>query len=235
MSETAFGVKLSKSDSDQKIPDTVIRVDDMQSRNVKCATNQKDLFCNDILLEVYKNNKDMLKSNLPGSHYQMDRLSVNRSVPNANDHLNLSFNTLNLEEADHHHVQRDMYGNVILNTSGHSQYSANDDNNSLEISYDHVKYINVFSLLCCWCFPFTGIISVIYARLTSKYFKMRDLTRAKRYLEKSEWMLILTFFFGFTLIALGFCFLEYYWFKSDPSGSKSATRHFPYHLAKKFQ
>lgn len=70
----------------------------------------------------------------------------------------------------------------------------------------------MFSLLCCWCFPFTGILSVIYARLTAKYYNMRDLKKAKRYLKYSEWMLIATFFMGFTLAACGFAYLQHYVF-----------------------
>jgi hypothetical protein len=141
------------------------------------------------------------------SQHQMARLSASRSVPTHNR----SLNSLNLSP-DNSIMQRDMRGNVFINTN-----MAVSEPNNLDISYDHVKYINIFSILCCWCFPITGILSIVYARLTKKYFNSRDLTRAKKYLDRSEWFLILTFFFGFTLISIGFCILEFYWFKIDTS------------------
>lgn len=83
---------------------------------------------------------------------------------------------------------------------------------NIEITYDHVKYINIFSMLCCWCFPITGILSVIYARITAKYYNMRDLDKARKNLKRAEWLLIATFFFGFTLIAVGFACMQHFYF-----------------------
>jgi hypothetical protein len=183
------------------------KINKLDMRNL----DSNPVICTDLILEMYKNNKGVLANEINeakmnvNSQHQMDRLSVSRSVPNHNR----SFNSLNLSP-DNSIMQRDVRGNVMINTN-----MAISEPNNLDISYDHVKYINIFSFLCCWCFPLTGICSIIYARLTKKYFNRRDLVQAKKYLNKSEWFLILTFFFGFTLISIGFCVLEFYWFKND--------------------
>merc|ERR1712127_113361 len=82
------------------------------------------------------------------------------------------------------------------------------------INNDHVKYINLFSVLCCWCFPITGCAAIIFSRKTRRYYDQQDMQRAKKYLVKSEWMLILTIFFGCTIVGLLFGFFETYLFKT---------------------
>jgi uncharacterized membrane protein len=88
---------------------------------------------------------------------------------------------------------------------------------NVEISFEQIKYVNIFAILCCWCFPITGIVSIIFAHLTKKHYNLGDLVKAKRYLKKAEWLLLLTFFFGLTLIGTFFAFMEAYWFKSHSS------------------
>lgn len=92
-------------------------------------------------------------------------------------------------------------------------YEEDAANSSQDLSYSHIKYINMFSIICCWCFPFTGIFSIVYARLAKKYYSHRDQAQAKKYLSKSEWLLILTFFFGLTIIAISLAFLDAYYVK----------------------
>lgn len=87
-------------------------------------------------------------------------------------------------------VSREQNGDVVINTSMTVQEQ------SILITSDHIKYINLFSILCCWCFPITGIVGIFFARLTKKYYNTRDLVNAKKYLKRSEWALVLTFFFG---------------------------------------
>ena len=106
---------------------------------------------------------------------------------------------------------------------------------NIEITYDHVKYINIFSILFCWCFPFTGIVSIIYARLTAKHYKLRDLNKASAYLKRSEWMLIATFFFGFTLISIFFTYMQHYVFtdlKANSGRFIGASFHLPSFMPK---
>ena len=131
---------------------------------------------------------------------------VSQSVPSC------SLKSLNVSCSELALVQRDMSGRVCaINT----QIAMDEPH--VEIDYDQFKYINIFSILCCWCFPFTGIFSIVFARMATNYYRTRDLVRAKKYLKKSEWMLILTFFFGFTFIAIGFAFIEAMFFKTNPN------------------
>ena len=234
--------KMVKSDSDQKIPDSgsardleyyYVNKNGYSSKSslspppaTVCETKSKQptisTLDTNFLLEIYINNKGVLNEEINGAKMNVnaqERLSINnRSVPSHN--MNHSNNSLNISP-DNTIMQRDIHGNVIINTSMAIQEP------NLDISYDHVKYINLFSILCCWCFPITGIISIVYARLTKKFFNRRDLVKAKKYLDKSEWFLILTFFFGFTLISIGFCLLEFYWFKNDTSKSPNKVYTLP--------
>lgn len=181
----------------------------------KTNPEKNTVICTDLLLEVYKSNKETLTSdsnklNSERSNFlNQDRQSVGRSVPNLD---NQSLSSLNLS-SNNSLVQRDTNGNVIINTNLTIQ-EPNIDFNS-----DHVKYINLFSILCCWCFPITGIISIIFARLTKKYYDLRDIAKAKKYLNRAEWMLILTFFFGCTLIAIAFAMMEAFWLKTGSNNS----------------
>lgn len=216
--------KIVKSSSDQKIPDLdknqqFIYVNkngfaiksqvspsksNFNSKKQK-ATDPKPLICTDLLLDVYKTSKDNLTMDDKKLNLYQDCQS-GRSVPtNEQDpslaSLNLSSNSM---------VQRDQTGNLIINTSLAIQEP------SSEFNSDHVKYINLVSVICCWCFPFTGLLSIFFARKTKNYFENRDLIRAKKYLNRAEWMLILTFFFGCTMIAILFALMEFYWFKVNP-------------------
>lgn len=215
--------KIVKSSSDQKIPDVnknqqYIYVNkngyaiksqvspsktNSNSKKQK-ATEPKPLICTDLLLDVYKTSKENLTTDDKKLNYHQDCQS-GRSVPtNEQDpslaSLNLSSNSM---------VQRDHTGNLIINTSLAIQEP------SSEFNSDHVKYINLVSVICCWCFPLTGLLSIFFARKTKNYFENRDLIRAKKYLNRAEWMLILTFFFGCTLIAILFALMEFYWFKGN--------------------
>ena len=95
-------------------------------------------------------------------------------------------------------VSREPNGEVLINTSMTIQEQ------SILITSDHIKYINLFNILCCWCFPFTGIPGIFFARLTKNYYNTRDLVNAKKYLKRSEWALILTFFFGKSYLFIDF-------------------------------
>ncbi|RNA21710.1 hypothetical protein BpHYR1_004785 [Brachionus plicatilis] len=223
--------KMVKSSSDQKIPDMektqqyvyvnkngfAVKSDVSPAKpaptDKKQKADPKSLICTDLLLEVYKTNKENLTKEENMLNFNQDRQS-GRSVP-TNDRdpslasLNLSSNSL---------VQRDQTGNVIINTSLAIQEP------SSEFNSDHVKYINLVSVICCWCFPLTGLLGIFFARKTKRYFENRDLNRAKKYLNRAEWMLILTFFFGCTLIAILFALMEFYWFKAG-SDKVSVNRH----------
>ena len=185
---------------------------------IQSKTDQKanQLICTNLILEVYKNNKD---AKVDEKRVSIDQAlsqeavachrSENRSVPDEMHPCN-SFSTLNASSAGSL-MERDNSGNILINTN------LTIEEPYIEISHDHVKYINLFSILCCWCFPITGLVALFYSRLTKKYYDMRDMPRAKKFLNRSEWMLMLTFFFGLTFIALGFAILETNLFKSANS------------------
>jgi hypothetical protein len=200
-------------------------------QNKDAKQKKPAVICNELLVEMASNSKFSNKKNNQKIGYEKlkaepesDRQSITRSVPNADlsSFLNSSNsssdaaagtgsrgNNANGNNDDNSLVRREANGQVIINTSMTMQEP------SINITDEHVKYINIFSMLCCWCFPITGLLSVYYSKLTRKYYDRRDMTKAKKYLTKSEWMLILTFFFGFTLIAVAFALLEVYLFKSD--------------------
>ncbi|CAF0763446.1 unnamed protein product [Brachionus calyciflorus] len=227
--------KMVKSSSDQKIPETAKNqqyiyvnknglpiqsrvIPSKTSNNEKSKTNSNPapLVCTDLLLEVYKTNKENLTSDerkLKSDNISGQDCQSGRSVPN--HELDPSLASLNLSSSSL--VQRDANGNIIINTSLAIQEPCSDFNS------DHVKYINLFSILCCWCFPITGILGIFFARLTKKYYEMRDIAKAKKNLNRAEWMLMLTFFFGCTIIAVLFALMEFYWFKTGPN-SESVNR-----------
>jgi len=143
-----------------------------------------------------------------------DEQSVTRSVPTRSSLLDDSSGNDELQ-SNNSLVSREQNGDIVINTNLTIQEP------NIEITSDHIKYINLFSMLCCWCFPITGIISIIYSRMTKRYYNSRDLVNAKKYLKRSEWSLIATFFFGFTLLAVGFAFLEAYLFDDDKRSGSS--------------
>ena len=229
LDEEETQTQMVKSNSDQKLPDaasqnsnsngfyyvnkkgfvqSVASPDKSEARKNKnqqvLGDKTNPLICTNLILEVYKNNKESKKQEA-----KVDKNS-NRSVPN--QEFDLSMSSLNASTNNNSLVQRDLNGHVLINTNLTIQEP------NIDISYDHVKYINLFSILCCWCFPFTGLVAIFYSRLTKKFYNMRDMEKAKKYLNRSEWMLMLTFFFGLTLIAVMFALLEAHLFKSVPHG-----------------
>lgn len=128
--------------------------------------------------------------------------------------LILSISSMDLSHNDKPLFTRDSQGNVYTNLNIQEN---NNNSPQVSITHDHVKYINLFAILCCWCFPITGLLTIFFARKTRHFFDDNDLIRAKWYLNRAEWMLLLTFFFGLTIIATVFAFLEAYWFKSHSS------------------
>lgn len=83
------------------------------------------------------------------------------------------------------------------------------------ITSNHIKYVTIFASLYFWCFPFTGIPSIIFSRLSKKHFNAKEYEKAKSYLSRSELFLVLTFFFGFTFIAGFFLYLDFAYFKNS--------------------
>lgn len=235
------GPKLVKSFSDQKLPDSAASVPSVPQSFVyvnknghaikteaplpvnpgklcnedsRMVSNSEEMLCNSFLVGLAKSTDN-------NGYAQLKRYEPSpngRSVPtiNINDESNRS-------ESNHDNslITQQNNGAVRINTNLVIQEP------NIEITYEHVKYINIFSLLCCWCFPFTGILSIIFARLTKKYYKLRDLTKAKRYLNRSEWMLIATLFFGLTIIAIFFAWLQHNYF-SDLNVIRSG-RFYPFH------
>ena len=187
----------------QVLPLSNCNINEMGTSSTKTTSNN-ELLCADLILETYKKNK-------PNKDNKSTKeTTLSRSVPSQS---NLSFNSLNISNPSL--VQRDLNGNTFINTN------LTIDEPNIEIDYDHVKYVNLFSMICCWCFPFTGITSIIYSRWAKKYYELRDMTNAKKYLKRSEWFLLMTFFFGFTLLALAFALLEAYLFRTSNDETSS--------------
>jgi len=172
-----------------------------ENSNSRLASNSGEMLCNSFLVELAKSTDNNGYAQL--KNYEPRKSSNGRSVPtiNVNGELNRS-------ETSH--------DNSLITPQNNGEYRINTSlaiqEPNIEITYEHVKYINIFSMLCCWCFPFTGILSIIFARMTKKYYKMRDLTKAKRYLNRSEWMLIATLFFGLSIIAILFAYIQHTYF-----------------------
>jgi hypothetical protein len=187
----------------QVLPLSNCNMNELDSTSSKITSNN-ELLCADLILETYKKQK-------PNKNKKSTKqTSLSRSVPSQS---NLSFNSINISNPSL--VQRDSNGNTFINTN------LTIDEPNIEIDYDHVKYVNMFSIICCWCFPITGIISIIFSRWAKKYFELRDMVNAKKYLKRSEWLLLMTFFFGFTLLALAFALLEAYLFRNSNDETNS--------------
>lgn len=170
----------------------------------KIVPKGNEMICNAFLVQLAKSNVNKENYSQLKTDYESFK-DVESTVPTiGNENLNKS-DSLNEKSPNNSLVQQTNQG-LRINTS-----LAIDEPN-VEITYDHVKYINIFTVLFCWCFPFTGIAGIVYARLTAKYYKLRDLNKANFYLKRSEWMLIATFFFGFTIISIGFTYLQHYVF-----------------------
>ena len=204
-------VKTSKKPTTTKAAN---RNSDMSSQ-MKTNQNANQLICTNLILEVYKNNKDAKVEEKRMSRSEKEE-EAHRVVPGEMHPCRSSFSTLN-ESSTNSLIERDIHGNIIINTN------LTLEEPHIDITYDHVRYVNIFSLLCCWCFPITGIASIIYSRLTKKFYNMRDMQQAKKYLNRAEWLLMLTFFFGLSLLALGFAFLESNIFKSVSHNRSSSS------------
>lgn len=219
------GQRITKSNSDQQIPENFepksfvyVNKNGLASNKFAATEVKKsggdpsqlqeknEIVCNSFLVELAKSNKSSDNGGYKQfkDNYQSLKDFEGKPLPLLiGDDLN---KTGNDSSGNNSLVTQQSNGGVRINTS----IAIGEPN--IEITYDHVKYINIFSILCCWCFPITGILSVIYARITAKYYNMRDLDKAKKYLKFAEWLLIATFFFGFTLIAIGFACLQHYVF-----------------------
>ena len=121
-----------------------------------------------------------------------------RSVPDSNQDNSYTSTTSSLIYTNYNQQQQQHQTANVQPPPLVNEYENNDDDDDddTNITKDHIKYINLFSILCCWCFPITGLIGIFYSMLTRKYYKQRDLRKAKKYLRKAEWSLILTFLFG---------------------------------------
>lgn len=242
--------RIAKSLSDQKLPEAqghyyyvnknghavkaLVSPVQKEQTSVTAGMNRivapSGMLCNSFLVDLAKNNNNTDGYTQLKSAYESYKNPKSRNVPSS-------------ENGDSSRNDSSMNGSIVTEqVNGAVRINTNlaVEEPNIEITHDHVKYINIIAMLCCWCFPFTGIASVIYARLTSKYYTARDLTKAKFYLKRSEWLLIATFFFGFTLFALGVAFFQDYVFSdmklrhtSFFSGQNQFITHLPKFLNNK--
>lgn len=102
----------------------------------------------------------------------------------------------------------------------------------VDLRPDNIKYINFMIWAFFWCFPLTGIPALIYSHLMRKYYRLHDMQKAKKYLEKAERLILITFIIGFTLVALLFAVLQAYVFNAHVSPivniTHTARKHYPF-------
>ena len=79
-----------------------------------------------------------------------------------------------------------------------------------ELRKNYINCINIFSMLLCVICPITGLLSIYYSKKSKKYFEMKDVESTKKSLNKSEWMLIFTFFLGAIVVFALIAFLAFY-------------------------
>jgi hypothetical protein len=99
-------------------------------------------------------------------------------------------------------LQTHEYGQLQVNTSLTLQVE-NDD-----VPHDHVKYAHLVTILFFWCFPCTGIPALIYAHLMKKSYQLKDMVKVREYLKKTENLILFSFFFGLTIIAIVFAIFQ---------------------------
>jgi hypothetical protein len=114
-------------------------------------------------------------------------------VPTTNPSLNLS-NTESTHMAE--------FGRLELHASQTLQEETKD------VPYEHVKYASLITVLFFWCFPCTGIPALVYARLMKNAYNVRNTLKVREYLKKTENLILATFFFGLTMIAIMFAVLQ---------------------------
>jgi hypothetical protein len=94
---------------------------------------------------------------------------------------------------------------------------------TIDTTREHIKFMGVFSLLCCWCFPFTGLASIFYTRRTRLFYKSQDFVRARQALNTSEWLMLATVCFGVLSLSFGLLLLEVYVFHANKGLSRSGA------------
>lgn len=211
------------------------KVNDLSSANFTNSTSSNSqLLCTDIIFETYKRNKPGKtknyedNANISGNQNlgdiqlkESNRSVSTRTVPTQLN-KDSSFRSINSSASSLHNqslIQRDSDGHTIINT----QLTVEEPD--VQFDYEHFKYVSLFSILCWWCFPITGIASIVYSNMAKKCYTIRDMVKAKKYLKRSECLLLITFFFGFMLIALGFaCFEAYLFRNSDDNDSNALMR-----------
>lgn len=116
-----------------------------------------------------------------------------------------------------YHEDTGSTGELVITAHHHSS----DEHSSLtikdadDLDYGHIKLVGMFAMLYCWCFPLTGIFSVIYAKLAKRQYDERNMAQAKKYLSRSQLLLFVTFVGGFLLIVLGFALLDFFYLRRD--------------------
>ena len=102
---------------------------------------------------------------------------------------------------------------LVITAQHYDESLAIKDNDDLD--YGHISFIGMFAMLYCWCFPITGIFSIIYSKLAKKHYNERNMVQAKKYLSRSQLFLVITCIGGFSLIVLGFALLDFFYFRED--------------------
>jgi hypothetical protein len=172
--------------------------------------------------EQSTNNKDSFKN---GLSMNRDPLLSNHLLVQNNKDKGQQFDELSISSGQKVPNQNGKTKSVIINTNHLVLDDTPPPPAADDITPESIKYLNFFSFLCCWCFPFTGILAVIYSRLTKQYFETRDMPRAKKYMNKTEWFLLLTVFFGLVTIGLILAYFETFRFKVQDKYPNSIFSH----------
>jgi hypothetical protein len=118
-----------------------------------------------------------------------------------------------------------------INNSSSIKMSSNDEQ-IINISYDNLKLLNLFTYLCCFCFPVTGILSIVYSSLAKKYYKLHNWRKTRDYLKKTEYTLLFTLMLGIMSFSFIFLVFEYYIFNPTANFIDSNNQIRVFHMSR---
>jgi hypothetical protein len=65
-----------------------------------------------------------------------------------------------------------------------------------EPTMENIQRLNFLSLFFCWFSPFTGIFALIYSRRIKNYANNDNMSKAKEYMERANFLVLLTVVIG---------------------------------------
>jgi hypothetical protein len=84
---------------------------------------------------------------------------------------------------------------------------------SMDRTGAQIKFVSILSVLCCICFPITGIWSIFYSRKTRDLYELHEIVKARVSLSKTEYTLVVTIFLGVISLSIGLLLIELYFIR----------------------